>query len=96
MSQDSNTRNGVVGGLVEEAPDFSEARLSLKQEFEVALDKDASESDGNWTATTQIKLILICLAIVSLVVALDATILVAALPVSDGVQCTEYTACDES
>jgi hypothetical protein len=36
MSQDSNTRDGVVGGLVEEAPDFSEARLSLKQEFEVA------------------------------------------------------------
>ncbi|KAH7304000.1 putative efflux pump antibiotic resistance protein [Rhexocercosporidium sp. MPI-PUGE-AT-0058] len=45
----------------------------------MTLDKEA-QTDDNWKATTQIKLILICLAIVSIVVALDATILVAALP----------------
>lgn len=88
MSQDFDTRDSVIGGLVVEAHNSSEAHLGHKQQFEVALDQDAAQSDGDWTATTQIKLILICLSIISIVVALDATILVAALPVSDGVLCT--------
>lgn len=90
MSKDFNSRDDVVGDLVEKAPDSLKAHLDPKQEFEVALDQDASQIDGNWTATTQIKLILICLSIVSIVVALDATILVAALPVSDDVLCTSH------
>jgi hypothetical protein len=90
MLQYSNVRDGVLGSLVEEAPSSSEAHLGPKQEVKVALDQDALQSDGLWKATTQIQLILICLAIVSIVVALDATILVATLPVSNGVLCTSH------
>ncbi|KAF2195932.1 MFS general substrate transporter [Zopfia rhizophila CBS 207.26] len=40
-----------------------------------------SNEHGEWKASLQIKMILVCLSIVSLVVAIDATILVPALPV---------------
>lgn len=83
MSRDSDTRDDVDGGRVEEARASSEAHSSPNPDFEMTLDKEEAQTDDNWKATTQIKLILICLAIVSIVVALDATILVAALPVSD-------------
>lgn len=91
MSQTSNARAGGANGLIEDdklgpAPhDPSEAHSGTEQED--SLGQDTSQEEGNWTATTQIKLILVCLAIVSIVVALDATILVAALPVSIGFLC---------
>lgn len=75
MSEDLKIRDGNVGGVVEE---------------DGPLAPNASRSDGNWKATMQIKLILVCLAIVSIVVALDATILVAALPVSDEFPFTQH------
>ena len=49
---------------------------------ETTIASDASQCDGDWKATNQIKWIVTCLSTVSIVVALDATILVAALPVS--------------
>lgn len=74
-----------VVSLVEEARKSSEAQLRSKQPFEVALDHEATQRDEDWKATTQIKMTLVCLAIVSLAVALDATILVTALPVSQAI-----------
>jgi len=44
--------------------------------------RSSDNISGQWRATKQIKMILGCLSIVSLMVAIDATILVSALPVS--------------
>lgn len=67
MSTTTSARNSDVPSL--------ESLAKLKNEAQ-------PEPEPEWKATTQVKLIIGCLAAVSLVVALDATILVTALPVS--------------